>query len=362
MLILQRLTEDIEAVENLLTKEIRDANLPGSITEACYYAVMSGSKNIRPAILLNICKGLGGRTEDGLYPAAAIVLLHNSTIVYDDIICKNEIRRNKPSVYSKFGAAIGMLVADTLHSLAFKTLLHAKGFSSETVLAMLQVLSQYSVTCFGGVAGYLKRQKENFLILAELNDPAEKCKALLEIFSEQDYLETARIRTGEIFGAAARLGALAAGASNTCQEEVYQYGVKLGTGFQLVDDGLDFIDGKDLGGKPSGRELKEGRMNLAVLFCLRTFSKPVFLAKVIGCNNPDRFALEKALHEIKSSGALEYNFYRAKKLIDEALTHLEILPPSPYKDILLEFRCETALNYYGIENFLITEDNGSPIH
>ena len=189
----------------------REGSRPAVLAEAMRYAVGSGGKRIRPLICLGSAVAAGGRMEDAAYPAAAIELLHNYTLVHDDLpSMDNDVeRRGKPTVWKKFGEANAILAADALQALAFGVAAKAPRNSGEVVSALAR-------SGVGVVAGQVED---------------------IEKTGDVDFIYTHK--TADLFVAAAEMGALAAGGDEASVSALSRFALNLGLAFQYQDDLLD---------------------------------------------------------------------------------------------------------------------------
>ena len=190
---------------------------PCVLSEAMRYAVGSGGKRIRPRICLYAALAAGGDPLDARYPAAAIELLHNYTLVHDDLpaMDNDTERRGKPSVWAKFGEANAILAGDALLSLAFKVAAKAP----RRVAEIVDVLGERGV-------GVVKGQVEDLSLAAGRSDVADVCYVYER-------------KTADLFVAAAEMGALAAGGSDGTVAKLGEFARNLGMAFQYEDDLID---------------------------------------------------------------------------------------------------------------------------
>jgi len=208
-----------EIVERTLDEVLPvEGTRPAELSAAMRYAVGSGGKRIRPVLCLFSAMAAGGCAEDARYPAAAIELLHNYTLVHDDLpAMDNDVeRRGQPTVWKKFGEANAILAADALQALAYRVASKAARKSAEIV----EVLGAAGI---GVVAGQVED------IAAERSIGASG--------GDIDYIY--RHKTADLFIAAAKMGALAAGGSEAVVEALGTYALNLGLAFQYEDDLLD---------------------------------------------------------------------------------------------------------------------------
>lgn len=211
----------LEIVERTLD-EVLPKGRPEKLSEAMRYAVGAGGKRIRPLICLAAAEAVGGRAEDARYPAAAIELLHNYTLVHDDLpaMDNDTERRGKPSVWAKFGEADAILAGDALQALAFGVAAKAPRNVGEIV----RTLGEKGV---GVVAGQVE-----------------------DIGSDKDIPYIYEHKTADLFVAAAKMGGLAGGGSEDDIAALEAFALNLGLAFQYEDDLLD-------GDSPYSREKTE---------------------------------------------------------------------------------------------------------
>ena len=193
---------------------------PAILAEAMRYAVGSGGKRIRPLICLASAMAVGGKAEDAKYPAAAIEILHNYTLVHDDLPAMDNdvLRRGQPTVWKKFGEANAILAGDALLALAYQTAARAP----RNVAAIVGVLGEKGV---GVVRGQVEDVERNDRIIESSND--RKIEFI--------YLH----KTADLFVAAAKMGALAGDGCPGDVEKLERFALNLGLAFQYEDDLLD---------------------------------------------------------------------------------------------------------------------------
>ncbi|MGZ5437031.1 MAG: polyprenyl synthetase family protein, partial [Pyrinomonadaceae bacterium] len=182
------------------------------------YLRRSGGKRVRPAltILSNYAVGGDGSNVSSIRMATVMEFLHTATLVHDDVIDKAETRRNRPSINSEFGNQTAVLMGDWLYMSAFETSL------AERSLAILDILT--AVT---------RKMTEGELLQLTLLGRTD--------ISEEQYFDVIARKTAYLFSACCEIGALLGGADANTQARLRDYGMNLGTAFQLVDDLLDFI-------------------------------------------------------------------------------------------------------------------------
>ena len=219
--------EFLAIIERTLDEVLpKEGERPAELSEAMRYAVGTGGKRIRPLICLASAVAVGGKAEDARYPAAAIELLHNYTLVHDDLpaMDNDTERRGKPSVWAKFGEANAILAGDALQALAFKAAANAPRNVAEIVAAL-------------GAAGVgvVQRQVED-LKREGGTDGASGGPAPVPV-EVVDFVYTHK--TADLFVAAATMGGYAGGGDASSVGKLRTFALNLGLAFQYEDDLLD---------------------------------------------------------------------------------------------------------------------------
>jgi len=205
---------------------------PPALRERMEHVALSGGKRVRPMVTVLACEAAGGESDDAIDFAAGIELVHNASLVVDDIIDRSELRRGSPSAWAEFGHGSAILGSDGLLGEAFAL------FSAEP--RAMQVVTEAMVELGEGEATELVAMPE----------------------TEAEYKELARRKTGALFRAAAELGAIAADADPYAVEAFGDYAERVGVAFQIRDDVLDATgDAEDLG-KPTGHDAEMDRPSL----------------------------------------------------------------------------------------------------
>jgi geranylgeranyl pyrophosphate synthase len=227
------MTSPLYARYRAIVEETLDAVLPPAdarparLSKAMRYAVEAGGKRLRPVLALATADALSGDPHVAAYPAAAIELLHNYTLIHDDLpsMDNDTLRRGRPTVWTAFGEANAILAGDALQALAFKTAARAPCNAA----AILDVLGERAL---GVVQG-------------QVEDLARRVDAIDYIYAH---------KTADLFVAAVRMGALAAQASRATLDALSAYAFHLGLAFQHVDD---LLDGDTLLGRDATRRAAE---------------------------------------------------------------------------------------------------------
>ncbi len=288
------------------------------VRQVAEHIIAGGGKRLRPALLLASAgaagyQGAAGAASDAarFELAAVIEFIHTATLLHDDVVDASELRRGRQTANAAFGDAAAVLVGDFLYSRAFQMMV---GLND---MRVMQVLADATNTIAEG----------EVLQLMNCHDPG---------VDENRYLEVIRRKTAKLFEAAARLGAVRARASAPVEEGLAEYGMRLGTAFQLIDDVLDYSGDEAAIGKHLGDDLAEGKPTLPLIYTMRAGSKPQ--AEVIrkAVQEGGRGDFPAVLEAIRVCGSLAYARSVARREADAARRALAQLPGSGFRDSLLE--------------------------
>ena len=276
------------------------------------YLRASGGKRVRPALLLlsNYAVNGDASTENVIRLATVMEMLHTATLVHDDIIDNADTRRNRASVNARFGNQSAVLMGDWLYMSAFETSL------KERSLEILDILTRLT-----------RKMTEGELIqLTTLGKTA---------ISETEYFDILQRKTAYLFSACCEIGAILAGASNDWQIALRNFGMNLGTAFQLADDILDFTAEEEILGKASGADLLEGKLTMPlILLVKREPSIKSDLEKIIRDGDYRAFSRQKLIERLEQHNLLAETRQMAYTYANQAVKNLELLPESEYRSAL----------------------------
>ena len=285
---------------------------PRGLYEASRHLVDSGGKRLRPSMLLLAAEAAGGEAL-ALAPAAvSIELVHNFTLIHDDIMDNADVRRGRPAVHKIWGQSGAILDGDTLYSKAFQVL-GMTAASPERILGAMNMLSR---TCTAICEGqWLDMEFES-----------------KDRVTENEYMEMIEKKTGVLYGASAGMGALLAGAPLEVVRALDEFGRLTGMGFQLQDDVIDLLTPEEVSGKKQGGDLIEGKKTLIMIHAFANdIVVPVFSKKDASAEE-----IFRSISILEGSGSIEYARSRAEEMVVQGKRALDVLPPSPAKETLLE--------------------------
>ena len=228
----------IQKVESRILEQVREFD-PGVEPYMEYICDTSG-KRIRPALAILTGGATGGLTDDHLNLGVILELIHMATLVHDDIIDGASTRRQVPTANAKWGNGMAVLLGDALfsHALKLSTDFDNLNISRAISLAAREV-------CQGEI---LQTQRRFDLTV-----------------TKKDYFKVIEMKTGALFAAASQLSAIISGTSKAISTAMFDYGMKLGTAYQIFDDIVDMIGSEDQIGKTLGTDLEKGKLTLPIL-------------------------------------------------------------------------------------------------
>ncbi len=282
------------------------------IRQVAEYIIASGGKRLRPAMLLLAAGATGYAGDSHHHELAAVVeFIHTATLLHDDVVDESGLRRGNKTANAAFGNAASVLVGDFLYSRAFQMMLTVDD------MRVMAVLAEATNTIAEG----------EVLQLLNVHDASA---------DEARYLEVVRRKTAKLFEAATRLGAILGRATPEIEEGLAQYGVHVGTAFQLIDDVLDYSGDLHETGKNLGDDLNEGKPTLPLIYAMSKGSpaQSQTVRHAIEQGGRDDFAA--VLQAITDTGALDYARAQARRESAMACAAIDCLPSSKYRDSLLQ--------------------------
>jgi len=248
----KKITNKIAEIQNQLEQYFNDMAQhiePRNLYAPVNYIMSQGGKRIRPQLVLLAAELFGAKVEDAFYPATAYEMLHNFTLIHDDIMDNAPIRRGKETIFKKWNSNIAILSGDVLASLAMLQL-YKTPCSPETIIEMSELFVQTSVQVCEGQQYDLDFEKQEQVTIDE-------------------YLSMIHLKTAVMLAGCLKTGAILANASPQDRDALYQYGINLGMAFQLVDDMLDVYADTQTFGKEVGGDIQENKKTYLYLFALQ---------------------------------------------------------------------------------------------
>jgi octaprenyl-diphosphate synthase len=281
------------------------------VNQVAEYIVGGGGKRLRPVLLLLVAGAFGKPDSRAHTFAAVIELIHTATLLHDDVVDESDLRRGRKTANAVFGNAASVLVGDFLYSRAFQMMV------SVGDMEVMRVLADATNTIAEG----------EVLQLMNIGDAA---------VTEESYLKVIRYKTAKLFEAAGRIGAITAGADAATCARMGEYGMRLGTAFQLVDDVLDYSGDVAQTGKNLGDDLNEGKATLPLLRVLECGNEAQRDTVRTAVTDPGSANFSAVLDAIRDTGALDYTEKAARDEAARAAELLESLPVGKNRETLLE--------------------------
>jgi geranylgeranyl diphosphate synthase, type I len=268
-----------------------------------------GGKAVRPALVLAAARAAVGRDEVALAGAAAVELVHNCTLLHDDVMDADVLRRHRPTAWSVFGKPDAILAGDAMLSLAVSVL--AGDGHPAAAPATVRLTACMAELCEG--------QSADIAFEARTEVGLDECLVMAES------------KTGSLLGCACAVGALYGGAGAGTVEALDAFGRHLGVGFQLIDDLLGIWGSPEITGKPAGTDLTAGKKSLPVVAALTSGTAAGDeLAELYARGRPlaDR-EISRAAELVEAAGGREWAQIAAADRITVALSHLAHVLPDP---------------------------------
>ena len=306
---------DLAAVDAIIRTRLNSE--VALISQVGHYIINAGGKRLRPVLLLLVA-GACGRIDARAHELAAVIeLIHTATLLHDDVVDESDLRRGRKTANALFGNAASVLVGDFLYSRAFQMMV------VDGAMAVMRVVSDATNTIAEG----------EVLQLMNIGD-AE--------VSEERYLQVIRFKTAKLFEAAGQLGAMVAGADARLCGRMGEFGMRLGTAFQLIDDVLDYSGDVAQTGKNLGDDLSEGKATLPLLHVLARGDENQRELVRRAITSPGSSDFGAVLKAIRDTGALAYARATAEAEVGRAAELLKSLGASSHQETLLEL-CSFAV-------------------
>ena len=306
---------DMKAVDAVIRERLHSEVV--LVRQVAEYIIQSGGKRLRPALVLLSAGALGYRGTHHHERAAVVEFIHPATLLHDDVVDESDLRRGRQTANAMFGNAASVLVGDFLYSRAFQMMVEIDD------MRIMRVLSDATNVIAEG----------EVLQLMNCHDAD---------LDEARYMQVIRYKTAKLFEAAAQLGAIIGCGSPEIERSMADYGMHLGTAFQLIDDVLDYSGAEDETGKHLGDDLAEGKPTLPLIYVMQNGTAEQAACVRHAIENGGRDDFQNVLAAIRATGALAHAKRQATIEAERASAALEVLPASQYKDSLLEL-CSFAV-------------------
>ena len=299
-----------DLIDNALNDFVRVV-FPEELYRAARHLIEAGGKRLRPSIVL-----LGAQTvqadiaTDAILPAAvAVELIHNFTLIHDDIMDADATRRSIETVHTKWGVSEGILAGDVLYAKAFEVLSYTRK-EPEDVIKCLRLLSKACLHICEG----------QWLDITFENN---------KHVSEADYLDMVQKKTAVLYAASLAMGGILGAGTEDEVNALWDFGIAMGIGFQIRDDVLDLITPYEVLGKDRASDLIKGKMTLIMIHGLK---QGIMLdpSKLTAGNE-----IDQAIEALQKAGSIDYAMEKARALLQVGKARLSVIADSEAKSELL---------------------------
>ena len=272
---------------------------PKKLYDAAGHLIVNGGKRLRPYMVIRSCQILGGKSSTAMISASAVEMVHNFTLVHDDIMDNDEMRHGVPTVHKKFGMPIAILAGDVLFSKAFQIISESKLSPN----ANTHLISRLAKACVDVCEGQL----------LDIKMADEK-----RIPTEAEYITMIGKKTAALFDVSCAMGEICATNKPKDISNLSAFGRNLGIAFQITDDLIGVMGDPKVTKKPVGNDLREGKKSLPILMAIKLAkgNERKTILKAFGNSKISKKDLNKAVEVIRSLGIEE-------KVRNQALKYAE---------------------------------------
>lgn len=290
---------------------------PQELYSAASHLIVSGGKRLRPYMVMKSCEMLGGKAKDSISAASAIEMVHNFTLVHDDIMDNDEMRHGVTTVHKKFGMPIAILAGDVLFSKAYQ-IVSLTSLPSNSVIDLVARLAKSCVeVCEGQILDIKMATSE-------------------KIPSQSQYVKMIEKKTAALFEVSCTMGAICANAKQKDISNLSRFGKSLGIAFQITDDLIGVLGNPTVTKKPVGNDLREGKKSLPILLAINRAkgqNKEIIL-KAFGNSFATQEDIENALKIIRRLKIEKTVRRQAQSYAQMAKKSLQSYSGSAKKDLL----------------------------
>ena len=349
----QYLTQKTDIINREIQKLLDRWNFAEPLNGAIRYILESGGKRIRPVLTLISCEAVEGSTDSAIPAAIAIELIHNASLLWDDVIDADELRRGKLTVHKKWDKSVAILAGGMITTKALELISKYKNLLELYLNAVGKMIegqmldisksidptsqpfeSKSEVEIFDTLR---KRFQEKMYQGMEWGEDAdsEKLADFTEFEEERTYFNMIAKKTSALMKLATNMGALLGGGTQEEIDALTDYGFYVGLAFQVRDDLIGILSNEQALGKPIGSDLRQGKLNLYTIFALRNLEdeKLEEFFKLMQTRT-DSTAIQKGRQILEDCGALRYAKEKLQLVADKGRNALAPLKDSESKWVL----------------------------
>ena len=298
---------------------------PMNLIESARQYPYAGGKRMRPAMALACCGAVGGDKSKAMPLAVAIEYIHNFTLIHDDLMDGDKLRRGMVTIHEGYGMPTAVLAGDALFAKAYQIICELD-VPAERMRNAMRYVSK--------AVWDLARGQQ-----MDVNNEGK-------IVSEEYYIETIKLKTSVLFAAAAAGGAIIGGADDKTVEAINQYALDVGLGFQMFDDYLGVAGDPAKTGKSVGNDIRKGKCTCMVTHTIEVLKDDEKLKEfksILGNMDATDEECARAMQIMKDCGSIDYALGLARKKVDDAVARIQFLPDNEDKEFMIAL-AEFAIN------------------
>ena len=306
---------------NSFIEKILQNTKPEQLYNASRHVINAGGKRLRPFLTIKAYEAAGGTKKDATPFAAALEVLHNFTLVHDDVMDHDELRRGIATVHSIYGEAMAILSGDLLFAKVYQSVLEyaPEHMSSDDILRTL------------------KKMTDAIIMLCEGQALDVSFPNATDV-TEADYFFMIGAKTSALFRACAEVGAIVANATDETISSLGNFAWEAGIAFQIVDDILGITSDESSLGKPIGNDIREGKKTLIMIHALKNSddTQRNILYNAMKGKNSNQDDIDLAIKVLEDLGSIEYAHQKASKYLEKAIKNIDNLDNSTAKTELID--------------------------
>ena len=271
-------------VNKFLRKELNGD--PKQLYDAASHLIIHGGKRLRPYLVLKSCQMLGGKQSDAISAASAVEMIHNFTLVHDDIMDNDEMRHGVTTTHKKFDIPLAILAGDVLYSKAYNTISSKSKLSSNYTTQLVSKLSKACIEICEGQVNDIKFAENK------------------KIPTEKEYIKMIEKKTAVLFEVSCAMGAICAKRKQKDVKNLSVFGRNLGIAFQITDDLIGIIGDSKITKKPVGNDIREGKKSLPIILAIKKArgQNRTKIMRVFGNSGASKQQINLAVNVIRSLG------------------------------------------------------------
>ena len=276
--------KNAEFVNKFLRKELNGN--PKQLYDAASHLIIHGGKRLRPYLVLKSCQMLGGKQSDAISAASAVEMIHNFTLVHDDIMDNDEMRHGVTTTHKKFDIPLAILAGDVLYSKAYNTISSKSKLSSNYTTELVSKLSKACIKICEGQVDDIKFAENK------------------KIPTEKEYVKMIEKKTAVLFEVSCAMGAICAKRKQKDVKNLSAFGRNLGIAFQITDDLIGIIGDSKITKKPVGNDIREGKKSLPIILAIKKArdQNRAKIMRVFGNSGASKQQINLAVNVIRSLG------------------------------------------------------------